>query len=498
MITNIPFQQLSISPKNVRQVTTTKAADQQLIASIRSQGVLQNLVVEPVGNDQFQVIAGGRRFAAVGHLIDGEELDSDFLIPCLVKSNTDEHIEISLAENTQREAMHPADRFLAYKALADQGYSEEDIAARFGVAIQSVRKLLALSKVSPKLLDYFRKGKLSLECLMAFTVHPDHKKQLACYKDLSQRHIYPNAVRSWLLDESVSTASSIGAFVGKAAYLKAGGAVSTDLFENHTYLNDHAMVHQLAEQKLTRQANKLKKQEAWSWVDISLLGTSAASEFVQLKPQLTDVPQSLSNQIKQLTKQAEQLEEQCIAEGWPETLEQKFEIVEKALDEAIEVRDQDYLRFSDEQMSYAGCIVTFDYHGKLTIIRGLALKKDVQRHQRQAQAVDTTTETTDKTAATYSQALLNDLAAHRQQITKACLLKHPNVALDILHYSLCVQVLSGRYHRCHQLIDAHFNEVVSESSRDDLNGTPADAALNNFQKKNCLSLGWMKPMKENA
>lgn len=111
MITNIPFQQLSISPKNVRQVTTTKAADQQLIASIRSQGVLQNLVVEPVGNDQFQVIAGGRRFAAVGHLIDGEELDSDFLIPCLVKSNTDEHIEISLAENTQREAMHPADRF---------------------------------------------------------------------------------------------------------------------------------------------------------------------------------------------------------------------------------------------------------------------------------------------------------------------------------------------------------------------------------------------------
>lgn len=113
----------------------------------------------------------------------------------------------------------------------------------------------------------------------------------------------------------------------------------------------------------------------------------------------------------------------------------------------------------------------------------------MQRHQRQAQAVDTTTETTDKTAATYSQALLNDLAAHRQQITKACLLKHPNVALDILHYSLCVQVLSGRYHRCHQLIDAHFNEVVSESSRDDLNGTPADAALNNFQKK--LPLAWL-------
>ena len=92
-------------------------------------------------------------------------------------------IEISLAENEVRQAMHPADQFDAFKALAEGGMSDDDIAARFGVPVQVVRQRLKLSRVSPKLIAAYRKGEM-LDCLMAFAVSDDHKQQEKVWKEL--------------------------------------------------------------------------------------------------------------------------------------------------------------------------------------------------------------------------------------------------------------------------------------------------------------------------
>ena len=54
-------------------------------------------------------------------------------MPCIVKEDGIAE-EDSLAENTQREALHPVDQFRAFKTLIDKGLSEEEIAARFFVA----------------------------------------------------------------------------------------------------------------------------------------------------------------------------------------------------------------------------------------------------------------------------------------------------------------------------------------------------------------------------
>ena len=56
--------------------------------------------------------------------------------------------EISLAENQLRQAMHPADQFHAFKALADGGMEPADIAARFGVAERTVEQRLKLASVA--------------------------------------------------------------------------------------------------------------------------------------------------------------------------------------------------------------------------------------------------------------------------------------------------------------------------------------------------------------
>jgi ParB family transcriptional regulator, chromosome partitioning protein len=85
--------------------------------------------------------------------------------------------EISLAENEMRQAMHPADQFDAFKALADQGMGVADIAVRFGVSALIVKQRLKLASVSPVLMVLYREDGPTLDQLTAFTVGDDHATQ---------------------------------------------------------------------------------------------------------------------------------------------------------------------------------------------------------------------------------------------------------------------------------------------------------------------------------
>ena len=63
---------------------------------------------------------------------------------------------VSLTENVQREAMHPADQFEAFASLVAEGRPVEDIAADFGVTPLVVQRRLKLANVSPRLLAEYR------------------------------------------------------------------------------------------------------------------------------------------------------------------------------------------------------------------------------------------------------------------------------------------------------------------------------------------------------
>jgi ParB family chromosome partitioning protein len=69
-------------------------------------------------------------------------------VPYVVRA-PDETTEFSLAENTKRLAMHPADEFAAYHALSQQGQQPAAIALRFGVSTRHVAQRLELANVSP-------------------------------------------------------------------------------------------------------------------------------------------------------------------------------------------------------------------------------------------------------------------------------------------------------------------------------------------------------------
>ena len=101
-------------------------------ASILAHGILQNLVVTAAKKGRFHVIAGVCRLEALKALIAEGKLPEDHAVTCQIVHEKDA-IEMSLAENTVRTAMHPADEFEAFAALIDAGQIAAQVAERFGV-----------------------------------------------------------------------------------------------------------------------------------------------------------------------------------------------------------------------------------------------------------------------------------------------------------------------------------------------------------------------------
>ena len=99
--------------------------------------LMQSLHVRPVldvdGKEtgMFEVPAGGRRFRALELLVKQKRLARTAPVPCVVRrpkaASAD---EVSLAENIERDALHPLDQFRAFQAMRDKGLTEEAIAAR--------------------------------------------------------------------------------------------------------------------------------------------------------------------------------------------------------------------------------------------------------------------------------------------------------------------------------------------------------------------------------
>lgn len=263
-IIQIPLSQLKISNHNARKTGGTKVDD--LAASIIAHGLLQNITVTNDGGEVYEVVAGGRRLRALQQLKKRGELPASLdNVPCNVIANG-EVIEASTAENTIREAMHPADQCAAFMAMLETK-SETDVAAHFGVTQLYVRQRLKLAKVSPKILQAFRDDKIDLEQVEAYAVSNDHGHQERVFKQTGEG---ANAqwIRSLLTKGEVAADDKRVKLVGLAAYEAAGGPVRRDLFDNENagYVADIKLLDKLADSKIEESAAKLRA-EGWAFVD---------------------------------------------------------------------------------------------------------------------------------------------------------------------------------------------------------------------------------------
>ena len=249
---DIPFNKLVLSQANVRRVKAGVSIE-ALAESIARRSLLQSLSVRPVldaeGNETgtFEVPAGGRRFRALELLVRQKRLAKTAPIPCIVKTEGLAE-EDSLAENTDREALHPLDQFRAFQTLRAKGQGEEEIAAAFGVTAAVVRQRLKLAAASPVLLDAYAEGAMTLDQLMAFCVSDDHARQEQVWATIQRGwNKEPHIIRRMLTEGAVRASDRRARFVGTEAYEAAGGIVMRDLFQDDDggWFQDPALLDRL-------------------------------------------------------------------------------------------------------------------------------------------------------------------------------------------------------------------------------------------------------------
>jgi ParB family chromosome partitioning protein len=133
----------AIQPNPMQPRTNLDAeALAELAASINEHGLIQPLIVSQVGPEQYQIIAGERRWQAA-------RLAGLGTVPVIVKEATPQQaLELALVENIQREDLNPLEEAAAFQQLVDEfGLTQEQVAGRVGksrVAVTNTIRLLRL------------------------------------------------------------------------------------------------------------------------------------------------------------------------------------------------------------------------------------------------------------------------------------------------------------------------------------------------------------------
>ena len=384
-IRDIPLSQLELSPGNVRKTPADASAFTELKASIAAHGLLENLITRSMGPvtdcvARYAVIAGGRRLAAMQALAAEGALEEDHPVPCRMIGGIVAAEEVSLAENSVRAAMHPADQVEAFCRLADAGSTAAAIAARFGVSERTVEKRLRLGNAAPVLLEAYRAGEIDLETLMAFAVTTDQARQSAVWETVSQQGYRPGAwqIKRLLTEDRVSATSAIARFVGIEAYEAAGGLIDRDLFaeedERGIWFDDPDLLNKLAIDSLQVAARELETR--WKWAEARLdVDWSATAAFGRVRPQPAEPTDQEKAEIERLRTRNDELASMD-DEDWTEELVEEAEANETRLDE-IEAVIGARAVYRREDIAIAGCIATIGNDGELKLIQGLVRPEDM-------------------------------------------------------------------------------------------------------------------------
>ncbi len=440
-VTRLPVSALFISPLNVRKTDTEKGID-ELAASIEADGVIENLVTvpelktegEPSGRQG--VVVGGRRCRALHRLLTQGRISPDYLVNCMVVDEK-RAIKLSLAENVNREGMHPADEFEAFRMLIDQGYPIEDVAAHFGVTPPVVQRRLKLANVHPELIDLYRKGEADLEQLMALAVVDDQERQKNVWDSLRKHDRDASTLRHRLTEKEISSFDRRAKYVGIAAYKKAGGALRQDLFsdEGEQFLIDVALLEKLMTEKLERKAAKLKK-DGCAWVDIMPSVTypdrARYGRVRRIERQPTETEEA---EIEALMAKEQELMSQMEAadgEGRYEEVDTELEGVENRLQELREALTKP----DPAQQALAGAIVYVNNAGQVEVADNLLRPEDAKNFS----TADDDEEGPDQPKAPriHSATLMRKLTAQRTLALRAELVAQPSVALVALTHALAL------------------------------------------------------------
>ena len=518
VVQTVPLSHLVLAPENVRTTPPGKNAQAELKASIRNHGLLENLVVRDAGPDKsgalrFAVLAGGRRLSVLQDLASEGEIPADHPVPCIVATGDAPGEEISLAENVVRLAMHPADQVTAFSRLLEAGASVSQVATRFGVSQRLVKQRMRLGNVAPEIVQAYRDERLDMQALQAFSLTTDHTRQMAVWEQLSGVAHRPSAyhIERMLTSERVPSGAAIAKFVGVNAYKAAGGAFLRDLFStrSNTWLDDPALLNELAMAKLTGEADKIAGD--WNWavpmIEVHWQTTAELGRVHPVPGEPTDDEQAAIDSHRERMTRLENTAE----EDWTEALAEEYGAAHSEL-VRIEGEIAQRATYRDEDRAIAGCIVTIDRDGSLRTVPGLVRPEDMPDPEPDTRSTaaappannservdppavrDTDPRAAARKAAGIGIGLADDMRAIRTAIVKTHLQRDFDAAFDLLVFQMARSVFADGYSYRSRALDISAGVTPDQpvgrvNDRDFPAWNPAGSALEDLSH---LSFDWMK------
>ncbi|WP_084216777.1 ParB/RepB/Spo0J family partition protein [Xenophilus azovorans] len=452
----VPLDKLFVGEANVRKVHHEEGLI-ELAALIEAQGLLQRLSVVAHPEGRFAVVAGGRRLRAMQILVANGRWQASQPIECKLYDE-DQAVQVSLAENSGRESMHPADQMEAFKRLIDEGLTAAQVAGRFGVSPLTVERRLKLARLAPRFLDLYRADEIEPEQLQALALIDEHAAQEAVWDGLSVYDRSAWRIRSVITSEACCADSRLARFVGLDHYEAKGGTVRRDLFSSADdlsgiFLDNPELLQTLAMEKLRGMAASIK-EEGWSWVECSLDTDTTAFrgygrvDMEQREPSAEEaqVIEALSAEQRACADAYDRHQD----EGDPDAND--FDRVEQELAEALEAVDrkleevnEDRWHWGAERLAIAGAILRIDTRGGVLVERGLVRPED-RKAENQAGSMDDEGQPRDEASsptrvkAEFSEKLMRDLTSHRTAAIQAALVQNPRVALVTLVHRMAETV----------------------------------------------------------
>lgn len=168
----ISIAMIEANPFQPRQVFSEEELE-GLASSLREHGILQPVLVRPVGDERFQLIAGERRWRAAQRANIGQ-------IPAIVRSVDDRNaLELAIIENVQRHNISSVESAQAYRRLSQEfGLSQEQIAARVGKSRPAIANTMRLLDLPPEAIEALQQGKITEghgRALLSITEDPSRR-----------------------------------------------------------------------------------------------------------------------------------------------------------------------------------------------------------------------------------------------------------------------------------------------------------------------------------
>jgi len=235
----VPLDKLSVSKTNMRH--GGKVPDVlDILPTVRKRGVVQPVIVRPnCGPDAFEIVAGRRRFVAALIVADerraaGEDVEP---LPCAILEPGDDAaaLEISMIENMARLDADEVTQWESFTRLVKEGQSVDDIAATFGLPDLTVKRILALGNLLPRIRDLYRKEQIDMTTVRHLTLasKSQQKAWLALADDPDAYTPTGHQLKAWLFGgQSIPTKYAL---FDLASY---SGQIVADLFGEGGYFAD--------------------------------------------------------------------------------------------------------------------------------------------------------------------------------------------------------------------------------------------------------------------